>query len=161
MRRFLWIFAVVNILMFSLGFSSVMLISSCIGALICGILAYSVGCGNDSASAKLRIVIASVFTVPLCIILAWSLILLTLHWLIPQLKFSAVLAIPFIGAYYIVPSYAGIAYIIVTLGFLGFALYHRTFSFYKRTLSIYIIVVLCFVVYILWWYLTGQKWSYL
>ena len=161
MRHFLWIFAVVNVLIFSLGFSSVMFISCCIGALICTVVAYSAGCGKDSTSAKLRIVIASVFTVPLCIVLVWSLMFLTFHWLIPQLKLSVVLAIPFIGAYYIVPSYAGIAYIIVTLGFLGFALYHRTFSFYKRTLSIYIIVVLCFVIYILWWYITGQVWSYL
>ena len=164
MRHLLWICAAVNLLMFSLldGLQLLpMILCFLVGVLVCVAVAYFGARNSDSRSANLRVILASVFAVPLCIVLLWYLFVIIFHWLAPQVHPPEILFLFFFGAYYIVPSYLGIAYIIVSIGFLGFALYHHTFSLYKWTLSFYTAVVLCFVVYILWWYLTGQKWGYL
>jgi hypothetical protein len=77
-----------------------------------------------------------------------------------QSKTLGIMIAPSLGAYYLVPR-LGIPYVAVTTGFLVFALRYRTFSDYRWTVALWTCVTLCFVAYILWWYVTGEQWTYL
>jgi hypothetical protein len=131
-------------------------------------IAFFKGRKNEPRSAGLRLLLVSVFVMPLGLLLVWhaafcavSAPLVWLHSIlrsaVPESKLVW-LMFPSMSAYYVLPT-IGVPYVIVAAGFLGFAFRYGTFSHYRKTMVVFTGIVLLFAGYILWWYVTGQKWT--
>lgn len=165
MRHLLWLLTGVNLLLFC---TPVLVYATAwtyffvgAGVSICFYVACFTANDDRPTSANLRLILTSIFVIPLGIIFFCNIALRLFALVALYHKVPQILLVPVLGAYYFIPSPMGIAYIIVTIAFLGFAFYRKVFRHYKWTLSLYTVVVLIYVLYILWWHFTDQKWGYL
>ncbi|MEO8352732.1 MAG: hypothetical protein ABI680_13435 [Chthoniobacteraceae bacterium] len=173
MRVVLSILAVINFVvfwtvLFRFGAGSMTAVSRVWLAtvLVAAGIAYFRGRGRDVRSATVRLILVAVFTAPLAVLLLWHRIL-TVYTMFgpafgrPQEWFFGCLILPLLSAYYTLPTFRGVMYVMATVGFLVFAIWKPTFAFHRWKMSFMSIITFCYVAYLLHWYLTGQKWVWL
>ena len=127
----------------------------------CLLLAYASIRRQDSLLKRDLLLIASVFLFPLLLVLI-ALVIALIFSRMGMLGYSTSIGMPVLVTYYWIPSYIGIAYILVAAVLLGIAWRRGASStLAKVILVVYTITLLLYIGYVVWWHATGQKFDYL
>ena len=127
----------------------------------CVLLAYRALRRQDSSLKRDLLLIASVFLLPLLLVLSLFVIALICAKL-GLWGYSTSIGMPVLLAYYWIPSYVGIAYLLVAAVLLVIAWSRgASFTLAKVVLVAYTVTLLLYIGYVAWWHATGQKWDYL
>jgi hypothetical protein len=127
----------------------------------CALLAYASIRRRDSVLKRDLLLIASVFLFPL--LLVFSLFVFALICAkLGLLGYSTSIGVPSLLAYYWLPTYVGIAYLLVASVLLGIAWSRGTSSTLAKVFLVaYTMTLLVYIGYVVWWHATGQKWDYI
>lgn len=136
-----------------------------VAGILCGLLVYKFIRHQDSSLKTDLLLIATVFLFPLLLVLvsvAGAYVLSLIAEVLPAIAaWRYTIGIPVLSAYYWIPFFEGIVFILFAIVLLGIAWRYCTANtIHKAILVVYTITIAIFVAYVLWWHITGQKLDY-
>ena len=136
-----------------------------VAGITCGFLAYKSIRHQGSSQKTELLLIATVFLFPLLLVLVsfvGAYLLSLIAGVLPAIAaWRYTIGLPVLSAYYWVPFFEGIVFILVAIVLLGMAWRYGTANtIHKAILVVYTITLTIFVGYVFWWYITGQKLDY-